>query len=139
MQSKEPENETEPWFCNSPVGHNILLKKLVEIFAEAGLSTENVHNHSLRATAISRLYAKGMPKKEIMERSGHFSIGGVRPFERTTEMQMKQVSDMIVVGKGIASVKTKSVDNDTENDGKEVNFRTCKDAHLTLHLTKLSS
>lgn len=113
----------EPWFCNSPVGHNILPKKLVEIIAEAGLSTENVHNHSLRATAISRLYAKGMPEKAIMERSGHFSIGGVRPYEHTTEMQKKQVSDMIVVGKGIASVKTKSVDNDTESDGKEVNFQ----------------
>lgn len=69
-----------------------------------------------------------------MERSGHFSIGGVRPYERTTEMQKKQVSDMIVVEKVLLQSKL-SVDNDTENDGKEVNFRTCKDVHLT----KLSS
>lgn len=77
---------------------------------------------------------KACPRRQLWRGVAIFSIGGVRPYERTTEMQKKQVSDMIV----IASVKTKSVDNDTENDGKEVNFRTCKDVHLTLQLTKLS-
>ena len=30
-----------------------------------------------------------------MERSGHLSVSGVRSYERTTSMQLKQVSDVL--------------------------------------------
>ena len=31
----------------------------------------------------------------IMERSGHFSIAGVRSYERTTSLQQKELSDLL--------------------------------------------
>ena len=66
------------------------------MFIAAGLSTDEIHNHSLRATGISRLYSKGFPEKVIMERSGHQSVGGIRSYERTTDLQKKAVSNVMV-------------------------------------------
>ena len=53
-----------------------------EIFELAGLKSEAVSNHSLRATGISRLYAAGVPDKLIMERSGHLSTEGVHSYKQ---------------------------------------------------------
>ena len=36
-----------------------------------------------------------MSVHEIMERSGHQSVGGVRSYERTTDAQRKEVSDVL--------------------------------------------
>ena len=46
-----------------------------------------------------------------MERSGHYSIGRVRSYECTTELQKKQVLDI----KGL-----KMDNSSSESDGKEV-------------------
>ena len=48
------------------------------MYIASGLASEGIHNHSLRATGISRSYNGGVPEKLIMERSGHLSISGVR-------------------------------------------------------------
>jgi len=53
-----------------PLGHNTL-SKLKDIFKSAGLGCEKKSNHSLRATAISRMFAEKVPEKVIMEHSGH--------------------------------------------------------------------
>lgn len=74
-------NESQPWFTAVPIGHNTLSSKLKSIFTEAELSTENKSNHSLRATAISRMYRASVPEKVIMERSGHLTKEGVRSYE----------------------------------------------------------
>ena len=59
------------------------------------MSSENKTNHSLRATAISRLFVNRVPEKIIMEQSGHLSKEGVRSYERTTAAQQKDVSDSL--------------------------------------------
>ena len=65
------------------------------MFISAGLDTTEIHNHSLRATAISHMYSKGVPKKQIMERSGHHSVGGVRSYEQTSDVEKKLVSQLM--------------------------------------------
>ena len=44
-------------------------------------------NHSLHATAASRLYHKGIDEQLVMERTGHRNIEGVRSYKRTHEQQ----------------------------------------------------
>ena len=90
------EESDEVWYCNSPVGHNILSRKLKDLFIEAGLSFDHVQNHSLRATGINRLYSRGIPEKAIMERSGHHSVGRVRSYEHSTDMQKKEISSVLI-------------------------------------------
>jgi len=65
------------------------------MFTCAGLECDGIHNHSLRATGISRLYNSGVPEKLIMERSGHLSASGVRSYECTSDQQQQQVSEVI--------------------------------------------
>ena len=71
------------------------------MFLDAGLNSDGIQNHSLRATGISRLYSKGIPEKAIMDRSGHQSAGGVRSYERSTAMQEKEISTVIASSKGL--------------------------------------
>ena len=66
------------------------------MFIEAGLSLDHVQKYSLCATGINRLYSRGIPEKSIMERSGHHSVGGVRSYERSTDMQKKEMSSVLI-------------------------------------------
>ena len=86
---------SDQWFTQSPIGHNSLDKLLKTIFNKAGINSDKISNHSLRATSISRMYNQGIPEKLIMEQSGHLSKEGVRSYERTTDVQMKHVSDVL--------------------------------------------
>ena len=52
--------------------------------SQAGVDTDAIANHTLRATATSRLYEQGVKEKQIMETSGHQSVSSVRAYERTT-------------------------------------------------------
>ena len=65
------------------------------MFVAAGLDCEGSHNHSLQATGISQLYNSGVAEKLIMERSGHLSIEGIRLYERTSDEQHQQVSNVL--------------------------------------------
>ena len=89
------EKEDPCWYFDIPVGHIILSRKLSDMFTHAGLDCDGVHNHSLRATGISRMYNSGIAEKLIMERSGHLSVGGVRQYERTSDQQRVKVSEVI--------------------------------------------
>ena len=88
----------EPWFTANVLGHNSLDRCLKTIFVDAGI---NKSNHSLRATAISRMMDKQIPSKDIMERSGHFSKDGLLPYEQTTSIQQqlssKALSDVTLL------------------------------------------
>ena len=53
-----PTDPESPWYTKTPIGHNSLSKKLKQILESANLSSDNKSNHSLRATAISRMYRK---------------------------------------------------------------------------------
>ena len=55
-KSHIPDSPGDPWYTDVPVGHNTPGKYLKEILKEGGINTENRSNHSLRTTAISRMY-----------------------------------------------------------------------------------
>lgn len=91
-----PDSLGDPWYTDMPLGHNTLGKMLKEILKEGGINAENKSNHSLRSTAISRMYENKVPEKLIMERSGHLSLSGLLTYERTTVAQKKAVCDTLL-------------------------------------------
>ena len=72
-----------------------MLKKIVpELCKDAGLYVHYT-NHSLRATAITRMYEGGVPENLISEKSGHKSIKGLRAYEKTSVLQEKAAGSCI--------------------------------------------
>ena len=59
------------WFYARAIGHNILKGMLKNMFREAGIFTDGKSNHSLRATATTRMIDAGLPEKVIMDHTGH--------------------------------------------------------------------
>ena len=76
-------NGSRPWYCKSRVGINKLKTFMPEIAAESGLGVHYT-NHSLRATAVTRMYNTGVPEKLIAEKSGHKSLKALHVYERTS-------------------------------------------------------
>ena len=60
-------------------------------------------NHSLRATAATRLYLSGIDEQLVMERTGHRSTEGIRSYKCTTMEQKEVVSDILSNIKGSAN------------------------------------
>ena len=83
------------WFSRSPVGQKNFLGNMCK---EAGIPGYKT-NHSLRATAATRLYASGVDEQLVMERTGHCSIEGIRSYKRTSSEQQQNVSDILSNGK----------------------------------------
>ncbi len=52
-------------------------------------------NHSLRATAATRLYNAGVDEQQVMEVTGHHSLDGVRAYKHTSKKQKEAVSDIL--------------------------------------------
>jgi len=65
-----------------------------EMSQEANLSTSYT-NHSLRAYGTSTMYQAGVPVKIIQEWTGHKSLESLRQYERTTESQLLDVSNVM--------------------------------------------
>lgn len=84
----------ELWFERSPIGHNLLQSRFKEMCKQAGL-VGNFTNHSIRATAITRMYDSGLAEKMIMKRSGHRSSEGVRAYQRENASAVVKVSNAL--------------------------------------------
>ena len=83
-----------PWYARAKVGVNTLKKILPELSKEAAVGVHYT-NHSLRATAITRMYEGGVPENLISEKSGHKSIKALRSYESTSIQQEKVAGSMI--------------------------------------------
>ena len=81
------------WYTCQPIGKNTLANVLSEIAKKAGIDGR-VTNHSLRATATSRLYNENFDEQLICEVTGHRS-NAVRSYKRTSEDQLKSVSNVL--------------------------------------------
>ena len=77
------------WFSATPLGHYSLGRTISRICKEAGIGGYKT-NHSLRATAATRLYQSG-----VQERTGHHSLEGVRSYKRTSDTQCQALSDIL--------------------------------------------
>ena len=76
------------------VGINVLKSILSELSEKSGVGVHYT-NHSLRATAITRMFNCGVPEKVIAENSGHRSTKALRCYERTSEDLQQAVTKVI--------------------------------------------
>ena len=82
------------WFSSKPIGHNTLEQTVARLCSSAGITGFRT-NHSLRATAATRLYQAGVDEQMIMETTGHRSLEGVRSYKRTSTSQKENISDIL--------------------------------------------
>jgi len=81
----------EIWFACQPVGINTLRQVVKNLFQEAGIQGHYT-NHSLRATAATRLY-ESFPEELVAETIGHRSVA-VREYERTGQAMKQKASEL---------------------------------------------
>ncbi len=82
------------WYSDKPVGVNSLKKIVSSLAKEAGL-VGHYTNHSLRATAATRMYNGGVDEQVIKEITGHKS-NSVHAYKHTSEGLLKKASLTIV-------------------------------------------
>ncbi len=78
------------WFSDKPIRVNCLKKIVSSLTKQAGL-TGKFTNHSLRATAATRMYTSGIDEQVIKEITGHKS-DSVWMYKRTDEKLLKEAS-----------------------------------------------
>lgn len=81
------------WFSCQPIGINTLSKTVARLCTSAGVTGFRT-NHSLRATAATRLYHAKVDEQQIAETTGHRSTA-IRRYKRTTDDQRKETSNII--------------------------------------------
>lgn len=87
QRAKRPTNkDDEVWFTNAPIGKNALAKMMNRLSEKASLS-RTYTNHSVRATAITRLSASGVEDRHIMAVSGHRSAQSLANYSAPTSSQ----------------------------------------------------
>ena len=86
------------WYSTSPIGHTTLAGTVSRMCKAAGVGGFKT-NHSLRATAATRLYQAGIDEQLIMEKTGHHSLEGVRSYKRTNNEQHENLSDILSLKK----------------------------------------
>ena len=67
---------------------------LKEMCRDAGIAG-NYTNHSLRAYGATTLFQAGCSEKLIQQRTGHRSLEALRQYERTSQSQLLDVSDVM--------------------------------------------
>ena len=70
----------DQWYANRVVGHNLLGSTVKRLCSNAGI-TGHKSNHSLRATAATRLFHHRVDEQMIMKVTGHRSLDGVRSYK----------------------------------------------------------
>ena len=94
-----PRQRLNQWYSCQPIGHNNLCKK-------AGIAG-NRANHSLRASAATRLFHQNIPEQVIVEVTGHKSTDGVRTYKKVIRDQLRDVSN-VLQGSSVEDVKNET-------------------------------
>lgn len=103
LRSLTKPSETQ-WYADVRVGINTMSKVVKGLCGKAGLLGFYT-NHSLRATAATRMYEADLPEQLICEKTGHRS-DAVRGYKRTNTTQEQAASDVV------QGIKRKSVSDD---------------------------
>lgn len=85
---------TDVWYVAQPIGKNKLGSIVKELCAQANLSGYFT-NHSLRATAATRIFQSGMPEKLVCDTTGHRSTTAVREYQRNDESVKRSISSVV--------------------------------------------
>ena len=72
-------NAGKPWYCNSPVGINLMGNMMNTISKEAGMS-KMYTNHCLRATAATVLSHNNFESRDICSVTGHKSTESIKNY-----------------------------------------------------------
>ena len=89
-----PANNSKPWYTKQRVGINKLKEVLPALSMEAGCQVRYT-NHSLRATAATRMFSGGVPEKLIADKTGHRTLQALRRYEKTDPVMEKYVDAVI--------------------------------------------
>ena len=87
----------EVWYSCQPIGLHQLTKTVQKLCQKADLKGHYT-NHSLRATAASRLYQQNFDEQLICETTGHRS-SAVRSYKRTSDGQKRAISEALSLGR----------------------------------------
>ena len=71
----------------------------------AGIS-EGFTNHSLSAYGATTLFHADVPEKLIQQRTGHHSVEALRQYERTSQSQLLDISNIMSHGSKLPSNST---------------------------------
>jgi len=92
-------DDTLTWYANQRVGVNTL-KSIVPSLSKQSQCTMKYTNHSLRATATTRMFCGKVPEKLIAETTGHRSVKALRGYERTQPAMHQAVGNIIMDREG---------------------------------------
>ncbi len=84
---------TNIWYSCQAIGRQKLSSMVADICKDGGLSGRRT-NHSLRATAATRLYASNVDEQLISEVTGHRS-NAVQRYKRTSDDQKRTVNEIV--------------------------------------------
>ena len=102
------------WYASVAVGHNALANTVKRLCKQAGVDGYYT-NHSLRASAATRLFEAGVDEQLIMQRAGHSSTCGVRSYKRVGE-KLRAITSTVLNQEDIQSkVKMPKVVVDEED------------------------
>ena len=79
------------WYCNSPLGKNVIGKFLVNAAKAAGLPG-NISNHSVRKTCISRLMDADLPENYVAQLSGHKNLRSLDAYKLASQSHQRRMS-----------------------------------------------
>ena len=89
-----PDSASDPWYMNIPMGYNALATFLKY---QGSIDTSNKSNHSLRATAISRMCETNVPHKAFVEGSKSLRVSAFKDHEATDMHKRAMVCSRRVV------------------------------------------
>ena len=81
------------WYSNVPTGINTLANVVKNLRQAAGFPGFFT-NHSLRATAVTRLFDADVDKQLIMTKTGHVS-NAARSYKRVSDDKLQQLTDAV--------------------------------------------
>ena len=108
------------WYAVQPIGHDKLNNTVARICKAAGIQGFKT-NHSLRATAATRLYHAGVDEQIIMETTGHRSLDGVCSYKRTSAQQKESISDILSMTKRFKPTDPEPESSHTPTQNKTIN------------------
>ena len=100
--ASKPADPSKPWFTTTPIGRNKLGVMLKQMCQDAGIDGR-YSNHSLRAAGATTMFQAGVPEKLMQQRTGHRSIEGLRRYERTSETQLVDISNVVANNEAAAT------------------------------------
>ncbi len=108
------------WYYDKPVGVNALKKVMKSLAQSAGLEGKFL-NHSLHATAATRMFEHGVDEQLIKKITGHKSHA-VRLYKRENEDMLKEATSKIGTGKH--KLEEFDIDKLSQDDDEIVKYHT---------------